>query len=591
MPDDCRKSMKKIEEWIKKEQKKLLILTGVGLFFVLSLVLYANSLTEDRSFQYLTQVMFQKELEGSTLSLHYTLKNPEKYGIEKQDISFGDFSVESIEQGYEAMKGYQDALAEVNREKLSKKNQLTYDILQLYFETELPSQSYLLYQEPLGSTIGIQAQLPVLLAEYRFETKKDIKEYLNLLQKMPMYYRSLLAFEQKKAEAGLFMSDRSLEHILQQCREFIEDAENNYLIEVFDSKIDRFVNLSDEEKTQFKSQNRQMVESCVIPAYEILIEGLEKLKGSGTNEEGLCFLPEGRAYYEYLVKSSTGDYESIAEIEEKVQSQILADFTKLRELAVQSGVSSTADLQSKTDSPEQILEQLKTDIAKDFPEAVETVCKVKYVHSSMEEYLSPAFYLTPPIDHTEENVIYINRANDYTSLELFTTLAHEGFPGHLYQTTYFANEMADPIRSLLNFAGYVEGWATYVEMYSYRLAQGDQNVIEAERLNRSIMLGISTLIDISIHYHGCSRDAIAAYLSKLGITSRETSDQIYDTILEAPANYLKYYVGYLNFEELRDLYEGWTGENFSLKEFHRGVLEIGPAQFPIIQKYLEQSLK
>lgn len=583
--------MEKIGEWVKKERKKLLIGAGAVTVLLLAVILSAGFFSEDRNFEYLTEVMFQNELQGSTLSLHYTLREPEKYGIEEQEASFGNFSTEAMEEGYRTLKGYQTALSEVEREKLSKENQLTYDILELYFETELSSEPFLLYQEPLGPTIGLQAQLPVLLAEYRFGTKKDIKEYLNLLQKLPNYYRSLVEFEKEKASAGLFMSDRSLDHILQQCREFIEDADTNYLLEMFDTKIDRFTNLTEEEKTQFKSQNKQMVESCVIPAYQILIEGLEGLRGSGKNEQGLCFLPDGKAYYEYLVKESTGDYGTVAEIEKKVQEQILADFTELRELVTQTGFSENIEIQNEAETPEQILEQLKESISEDFPEAVKTECKVKYVHSSMEEYLSPAFYLTPPIDHIEDNVIYINRANGYSSLELFTTLAHEGFPGHLYQTTYFSNEKTDPIRSLLNFGGYVEGWATYVEMYSYGLADGDKNAIEAERLNRSIMLGISTLMDISIHYHGCSRETIAAYLSKLGITSADTADQIYDTILEAPANYLQYYVGYLNFEALKDSYKEWTGEKFSLKDFHQKVLEIGPAQFPIVEKYLAEGVK
>ena len=581
--------MKKIGEWVKKEQKKLLIGTGVIGVIVFAFVLRAAFLSEDRKFEYFTEVMFQNELQGNTLSLHYTLREPEQYGIQEEEVSFGDFSCDTLEKGYDTMRGYQNVLDDVNRKKLSKSNQLTYDILDLYFQTELRSEPYLLYEEPLGATIGIQAQLPVLLAEYRFETKKDIKEYLNLLQKLPGYYRSLAEFEEEKASAGLFMSDRSLDHILQQCREFIGNTQSNYLLEVFDSKIDRFTNLTEEEKITFKEQNRQMVESCVIPAYQILIERLEKLRGTGKNEKGLCFLPEGKAYYEYLVKRSTGDYDSIEEIEQKIQEKILSDFTKLQELAAQTGFSENITMQYGAEKPEEILNHLKEQIADDFPDAANTRCSIKYVHHSMEEFLSPAFYLTPPIDHSENNVIYINNLNGYTPLELFTTLAHEGFPGHLYQTTYFANEKADPIRSILNFGGYIEGWATYVEMYAYGLAEGDKNRIEAERLNRSIMLGISTLIDISIHYHGCSRETIASYLSKLGITSEETSNQIYDTILEAPDNYLKYYVGYLNFEELKNNYQEWTGEKFTLKKFHQKVLEIGPSQFPILEKYLKDA--
>lgn len=579
--------MKKIGEWVKKEQKKLFIGTGIVCIIVFAFLLQAVCFSENRKFECLTKIMFQNELEGNTLSLHYTLKNPRQYGIKEKELSFGDFRSDAIKKEYQNIRGYLSALQNVDRKNLSKSNQLTYDILELYFKTELTAEPYILYEEPLGATIGIQAQLPVLLAEYRFETKKDIKEYLNLMQKLPNYYRMLAEFEEEKAASGLFMSDRSLEHILQQCQEFIGDIKSNYLLEVFDSKIDRFTNLTEEEKIQFKNQNRQMVESCVIPAYQILIERLEKLKGTGNNEKGLCFFPEGKDYYEYLVKRSTGDYDSIEEIEHKIQEKILSDFKELQNLAQKTGYFETINIKNKTETPEEILNRLQEGIHHDFPDAVNTRCKIKYVHHSMEDFLSPAFYLTPPIDDIEDNVIYINNINEYTPLQLFTTLAHEGFPGHLYQTTYFANEMKDPIRAILNFGGYVEGWATYVEMYAYGMAEGDKNMIEAERLNRSIMLGISTLIDISIHYHGCSRETIASYLGKLGITSDEISDQIYDTILEAPANYLQYYVGYLNFEELKNSYQEWTGENFTLKKFHQKVLEIGPSQFPILEKYLK----
>lgn len=81
----------------------------------------------------------------------------------------------------------------------------------------------------------------------------------------------------------------------------------------------------------------------------------------------------------------------------------------------------------------------------------------------MEDYLSPAFYLTPPLDTGTPNVIYINRSGRHSGPELVSTLAHEGFPGHLYQTTSFASCQPEDIRYLISCGGYVEGWATYVE--------------------------------------------------------------------------------------------------------------------------------
>ena len=81
------------------------------------------------------------------------------------------------------------------------------------------------------------------------------------------------------------------------------------------------------------------------------------------------------------------------------------------------------------DSAGFILSKLQEGIKEAFPEAPDTALEVKYVPEQMEEHLSPAFYMIPAIDNTEENVIYINRAHMNDDLTLFTTLAHEGYPG------------------------------------------------------------------------------------------------------------------------------------------------------------------
>ena len=193
------------------------------------------------------------------------------------------------------------------------------------------------------------------------------------------------------------------------------------------------------------------------------------------------------------------------------------------------------------------------------------------------------------MDNLSSNVIYINNISGYSPLELYTTLAHEGYPGHLYQTVYSGSVPSNEVRSILNFGGYVEGWATYVEMYSYSTANVDSVTADLNRLNRSIILGISSALDIAIHYRGCTREQAEAYLSKVGFQSAAAADSLYDMIIEAPANYLKYYVGYLCFMDLRDAVKEQQGEDFTLKEFHKDVLEIGPAPFSVLEQYLLQT--
>lgn len=242
-----------------------------------------------------------------------------------------------------------------------------------------------------------------------------------------------------------------------------------------------------------------------------------------------------------------------------------------------------ADLET---DPEKILLTLKAKIADTFPPAGAVETSIKYVPNAMEKYLSPAFYLIPAIDNTDPNVIYINKGSLSTDITLFTTLAHEGYPGHLYQHTCFASQNPDPIRLIYSFGGYTEGWATYAEMCSYYLSPLDHASAGLLQKNASLMLGVYASCDIGIHYYGWDQEKTAQFLSRYGIEAPRVVREIFLYILADPANYLKYYAGCLEFLELKKEAIRALGDDFSQIQFHKMVLDIGPAPFEIIRKYL-----
>lgn len=568
--------------------------------------------SEEDRFTEFTEQVFYSEMCGSTLNMHYIIADPDAYDLADLPVTLGDASLKARQQSAAVLENYKNALESFDYEKLSTDSQLTYDIFHNYLENELSGASLLLYDEPLSPTLGIQAQLPILLAEYTFRTKGDIEDYLCLLTQIPDYFSSILAFERDKAAAGLFMSDENALEVIRQCKKFIEDRETNYLIELFSEKIDAVQNLTVDEKTAYKTRNQSILEGYVIPAYESLIAGVGALEGSGVNEMGLYWLPEGTEYYEYLVRSMVGDERPIEEIEEAIKTQIVEDFEAIRKLSEQitaraqsdtsepepgtASAQNTDESESQTESaaiqssasrkPEVYLAELRSKITKDFPVAPDVSCKIRYVHDSLQEYLSPAFYLTPAIDDYQNNVIYINPASNYSDLELFTTLAHEGYPGHLYQTVFFHAQSPDLLRQILDVGGYTEGWATYVEMYACSLWEKDPALASLYQHNRSFTLGLASLLDIGIHYHGYSLSQTASFLEQLGFDS-SVARSMYQSILQSPANYLQYYVGYLNFLNLRTQAMSLMQEQFSLKEFHRFVLETGPAPFAILEERLD----
>lgn len=578
------------------KKRTLVILLSLFILVLLGTFFYRQKIsaqTEDQRFQTYTNELFRQELSGNTLSLHYTLKNPDTYHIMDTPVSLGSYQTDasyvcaSLENSLSLLHSY-------DKSKLSENHQITYEILEAHLTSSLRESQYLLYEEPLAPLTGTQAQLPVLLSEYQFYKKQDIDTYLALLGEIPEYFASILTFEEEKAKQGLFMSLSQADAIIEECETFINLQENNYLYSSFSERI-QSLDLSPKITDAYIEKNSDCIKQYVIPAYEQLKQGITSLRETGTNSGGLCHLPKGIPYYELLVATETGSSRSIPELQQLTKKQIKEDL-----FSIQKTLSDISDDQPSPSSdffksqgvvledsnPSAILSSLKSNLSGHFPAPPNVNVQIKYVSKEMENYLSPAFYLIPAIDNTEENIIYINNGHMSDDISLYTTLAHEGYPGHLYQTTYFAGQNPDPIRNLLDFGGYTEGWATYSEMLSYYFAPIEKPQATLMQKNTSILPGLYALADMGIHYDGWSLFDTIAFFRGYGITDTDAIEEIYDLILSDPANYLKYYIGYIEFLELKKEAITLWGEDFSQERFHKAVLDIGPAPFDLIRKHI-----
>ncbi len=574
---------------MSKKRSITLVFLSLALFIASAGLLLHFRKNEDQQFETYTNQLFCQEVAGTTISLHYTLKDPSTYGITQTPISFGYYSCDTAAV-HASSENALAALHSFERSRLSKENRLTYDILEHYLLSAKELAPYTLYEEPLAPLTGTQAQLPVLLSEYQFYDSSDIDTYLALLTKTPEYFRSILEFEQAKAGAGLFMASYSADDIIEECQAFVDMADQNYLYSSFVERLNA-MDLSEENKNIYIEKNSEYIKNYIFPAYTELKDGLTALRDSGKNPNGLCHLPDGRKYYELIVASETGSSRTIPELQQLTQRQMISDLSDMQKIlspsdedpSVSSDLFNTQGVILDNPEPAAILTDLRDKLKDNFPAPAEVTTQIKYVQKSMEEYLSPAFYMIPAIDNSSENVIYINQGHLPDNLSLFTTLAHEGYPGHLYQTTYYAGKNPAPIRNLLNFGGYTEGWATYSEMMSYYYAPISKEQATLMQKNTSVILGLYALADMGIHYEGWTLIEAISFFRSYGITDTDTIEAVYDLIIADPANYLKYYIGYVEFLELkREALEEW-GEDFTQKRFHTAVLDIGPAPFDLIR--------
>ena len=578
--------------------KRILCLCLVFAIGISMGVLSDHFVSENSRFQTFTEKLFRSEVCSNTLTLHYTLAHPEKKGVRKPEVTLGT-ALSDPAKTTSLCQEYEKELKSFAYSRLSEKNRLTCDMLLLYFHTRASLGKNSILDEPLGPSLGVQAQLPILLAEYTFRTKEDISDYLKLLSTVRPYFQSIIKLEKQKSQKGLFMSDTTLDRILKQCLSFVANPDSNYMDDIFAQKLKAFSNpaFSSEDQKKLCTYHHKLILTEVIPAYQELADSLESLRGTGNSSRGLAFFESGREYYLYLLQSQTGTYVPVGQIEKRMSAQLLSDYREISSLLKQD--SSLIDRLTQcsgelTLTPTQMLEKLLELMKKDFPELKNATYELRTVHPSMKKFLSPAFYLTPPVDTRSPNVIYINDSGRTSSLELFGTLAHEGFPGHLYQTVSFAANNPSDIRYLVTSSGYVEGWATYVESYGYEYAaslmndpDSAKNAVRFAWLNRSMNLCIYSLIDIGIHYRGWDAARTAVFLKAFGINNASTAAEIYQYIVETPGNYLKYYWGYLNFLDLKTVCQKRLGDDFDLKEFHRRILDIGPVQFPVLEKYMK----
>lgn len=545
-------------------------------------------------FEELTGDIFRENAASSILDRHYLMAEPENFNLSKPESLYGNADLEGLQKSSDAIAGYLDRLNAIDPDSLSPEDQLDYQILKAYLETESTCQGLELYAQPLAPTIGVQAQLPILLAEYEFYREEDIDDYFSLLEGLGAYFDQILSLEQEKASQGLMMSDDAIDRVLDSCEPYLDSSENCILAGTFSERLDRLNGLDSAKKEDYVRRHEELIRTAFVPAYEKLMEGLSGLKGSGKVQGGLCRYPDGREYYRYLVYSSTyTSCRDVTTLRKTIERRIERDFRELASIVTrrQDLLDSLPDVSFAFTEPHEILRHLMEQTALSYPAPICEDYTIRYVPKALEPVLSPAFYLTPPIDRDGSNTIYINQGSASSGQDhLFTTLAHEGYPGHLYQTTYFLSTDPSPFRHLLSFGAYTEGWATYVEMESYQMDESlDQDLARLLALNSSITLGLHAYIDIMVNDQGWDISQIHNFItSYYDDPDQEFSAALYEAMVDNPSNYLEYYVGYLEFSDMREKAEEALGEAFDLVEFHRFLLDTGPAPFSVLRKGLER---
>lgn len=540
--------------------------------------------------KFLHDLFIDEMTSSSSISLHFSIEHPENFDMEKpkpnwgEELNYKDTSANEAE-----LKDTLNKLKTFDYDALTYEQQLIYDIFKEYLEDEQDAAGYLLFTSAFAPMSGLQSELPIIFSEYDFLEKADIDDYISLLNTSYSYVKSMCDYELYRMEKGYALSNYSIKKIIDQCNEFI-NANPNCIRPIFESKLKDFGELTDEEISSYMEQFDKGLNEQLIPGYKLIITTLETIEKSNPSKGGLCNYENGKDFYEYLVKNNSGSDRSVDDLNKLINNKMTEYLDTITGLSMQnpSLLTDMEEYEYFTDDPSEMLDHLIDALEEDFPAATNDKYTINYVPKSLESTMNPAYYLVPPIDNPNRNNIYINNYEEYAHMDLFPTIAHEGFPGHMYQTTYFYSLNPHYIRSLLSFNGYVEGWAKYIELcYSYTYSGMDKNLAKAYECNDAFGFALYCLCDIGINYLGWDYDDTASFLATYVGSDKDVIEEIYYTMIDEPTVYMRYYVGYLEIDSLKEDAMKDLGSAFDIKEFHRFILEIGPCQFEIIEDRME----
>lgn len=542
---------------------------------------------------------FKEYAAENTVTLHFKLSNPSAYGI-KTPVSptYGDLSSDALKKNCSRSKELLQKLYTFPSSSLTKKQKLTWQIFQDYLNESIMNEKYILYSSPLG-TNGLQSEIPVTLSEYRLDNEKDIKDYLSLVNQVPELFTQILDFEQERRNAGLISPSFVISDTIDQIDQFLNASEeNNPLIQSFEDRLTEVESLSKDQKASYIANNRLLVTDKVLPAYKSLKTSLQAYTNDSKNtssKERLCEYKNGQDYYKFLLMSNVGTDFSPEDCITILESQLKNTVKDISSLTTKNKDLYTEYLSATPalSAPKEIMNTLKNDSLVEFPEIKNISCQLKNVPDALSGTSACAFYLVPPIDSTKDNIIYINKSR-VDSNELFSTLAHEGYPGHLYQTNYFLTTNPSPLRTFLHCAGYDEGWGTYAQLYSYNFIEfknvDEQTTKQLRQLYRDndlLSLSLSSLCDLYVNYKNYDENALANYLQTYGI-NKDSAQNLYRYVIENPTTYLSYSIGCYELDQLKQTMSDSLGKAFKISDFHEAVLNVGSCNFSILRQEIEK---
>ena len=561
----------------------------------------AQPVTEQQRFDAFMEQVFVSAMESDYTTAHTYLQIPENFGVDTEKIAVnlgarpGELYENTLNDEISAQ------LQTFRRSDLTPQQQDIYDIYssELELSAKLGDEKFLYYQSYFDSLAGLHFALPTVFADWNIQNERDVQDLILLLKDVKPYMDSALAYTKQQEENGLLRLD--LDAVINYCEKILQPGLNSSLLTSMHQNIEA-LGLDSAKTATYKEEVTQAFTDSFLPAFEAIRTTMSEFKQNGRNhEQGLATLEHGKEYYELLLRQKVGSEKSVTEIEEMMEQELSGHTVKAAMLAIANPEALKQMTRQELPSTNYrsytaILDDMKELIAEKFPQVSNLNYDIREMSSDLASDSGvTAYFSIPTMDGDSVKQLRVNpTSNTASSIATFSAVAHEGFPGHMYQYAYmYENISSNYIKALASCLGYTEGYAVYAQYQALEYLSGvDKGFLELYRENELASYCLIILADIGIHYKGWTLQDFKEFLNEKGFDLPDDDIQRQYRQLQAnPAAFAPYYVGYHEIHNMKKEAKEKLGEKFDEKAFHTALLESGTAPFQVVQRHIDAYVK
>ncbi len=556
-----------------------------------SIPLYAQETTASSPNEEFTAFLekdFKETMEDSYTTMHSYVSNPENLGISTDDIEISLGSFISDKEDKKELEEEIQELEAFDRNSLDALQQNIYDEYKSTYDSnkELNKSKYQYLANIWSENDGVPVTLNNYFANFDIYSEYDVQAFITLLKDTKRYTKEAISYSKKQAEKELLSFDYKT--TIKSINSTLKNKDENEIQNNIDKEIDK-LSLDSDTAQSYKDQVQSALDEVYYPSFRYMKKELKKLKDDNQEARPITSLKNGKKYYELTVQSQASSSKS----PKKIYKELLNAYNDAGKRINKN--SKKLDNLSSTSftSTDEILAFLVQNYTQNMPEITVPDYDIQNLPDEQTSAGIIAYYQTPVLDENNTNRIRFNAkdfGSDLSSIDTYTTFAHEGIPGHMYQYNYLKEHNTYNVQYLINELAFTEGFAEFAakEALEY-LPDFDQETAKLYMDNADTSYYLMAIFDLDIHLNQLSKDEFIEKYEESFDSSSLSS--FYESICYEPCVYIPYSYGYYEICSLQEKAQKALGDAYDNKAFVSVLLQDGEVTFDVLEKNVDTYIK